>query len=76
VEKMKKEKNEMQEELTDAMHATFFISDEDDRKHRVWAAMNLEATDDYPIEEALRMMQVTMTDYELYADTYPDPGEE
>lgn len=27
------------DELTEAMHATFFVSDEEDRQHRVWAAM-------------------------------------
>ncbi len=71
---MLNQKNMMKEpieELTDEMHATFTISDETDRKHRVWASMNIEATGDYSIEEALEMQQVTMADYELYKETYP-----
>ena len=67
--------NEPIEELTDAMHATFFISDETDRKHRVWSSMELNAFDDYTLEEALEMQQVTMDDYYLYCDTYPKPRE-
>lgn len=69
-------KKEPMEELTDTMHATFNISDEDDRKFRVWSALEIEASGDYTLEEALKMQQVTMEDYYLYADTYPDPDEE
>lgn len=73
---MKNELTEPMDELTDKMHATFTISDESDRKFRVWAAQEIEAWGDYSLEEALKMQQVTMEDYYLYADTYPDPDEE
>lgn len=66
--------NEPMEELSDAMHATFTISDESDRKFRVWSSINLEA-EGYPLAEALHMQQVTMADYDLYCDTYPNPDE-
>ncbi len=59
------------DELTDAMHATFTISDETDMKHRVWTSMELEASGDYSLSEALEMQQVTMVDYEKYMNTYP-----
>lgn len=73
---MKDKLTEPMEELTDKMHSTFTISDESDRKFRVWSSMEIEATGDYSLEEALKMQQVTMEDYWLYCDTYPDPDEE
>lgn len=64
------------EELTEAMHATFFVSDEDDRMHRVWSAMRIYNAVGYPetLEKALSMQQVTMADYEKYKDTWPIQG--
>jgi hypothetical protein len=58
------------------MRDTFTISDEDDRKHRVWTALEIEAEGECTIEETLKMQQVTLEDYYLYADSYPDPDEE
>lgn len=63
------------DELTEKMHATFFVDDETDRMHRVWAAMRA-VNAGYPkkIEEALRHQQVTMADYEKHKDSYTLPG--
>lgn len=71
--KMNKKKNndpvEPIEELTDAMHATFTISDENDKKYRVWSAMGMNERHGYSIEDALRLQQVTFADYVRYKDT-------
>ena len=73
----KKKKNdpvEAMDELTEAMHATFWVTDEEDRKHRVWAAirhMNTGVGWPETLDETLSMQQVTMADYEKYKDTWP-----
>jgi len=61
---------EFPDELTEAMHATFTVSDETDRQHRVWAAVNLVAQG-YSDEEACRMTQVTVADFDALCHTYP-----
>jgi hypothetical protein len=68
--------NEMEEELTDAMHATFWVTEEEDREHRVWAALRIVNApgSTYSIEEAISLVQVTMVDYEKYKDSWPLPG--
>ena len=65
----------MQEELTDAMHETFTISDESDRKFRVWSVVELEAQG-VPVPEAVEKMQSSMADYELFKNTYPLPEDD
>lgn len=65
----------MQEELTDAMHETFTISDDSDRKFRVWSVVELEAKG-YPVPEACEMVQSSMEDYLLFRDTYPLPDDD
>jgi len=61
--------------LLDKMHSTFTISDESDRKFRVWSVVELEA-EDYPVAEAIEMMQSSMEDYLLFRDTYPLPEDD
>lgn len=74
VEMSKGKKNDQVEpieELTDAMHATFTISDENDKKYRVWSAIEMQEQTGWPIEDTLRMQQVKWADYEIYKDTQP-----
>lgn len=64
--------NEIPEELTEAMHATFTVSADVDRQHRVWTAVRLESQG-YPVAEACRMAQVAVADFEKLKHTYPLP---
>ena len=64
---------DIQEELTDAMHATFTVSVETDRRHRVWSVVELETTGGYSIADACSMMQVKVEDYYRLRHTYPLP---
>lgn len=57
------------EELTELMHSTFRISDENDKKYRVWSAMEINEQRGISIEEALAMQQVTIDDFEKYKGT-------
>lgn len=65
---------EVPEELTEAMHATFTVSDETDKRHRVWGAVRLESSG-YSIEDACSMSQVTVMDYYRLRHTYPLPDD-
>lgn len=66
-------KKQIPEELTEAMHSTFTVSDEVDLQHRVWGAVELETRDGYSIADACRMSQVTVMDYYRLRHTYPLP---
>lgn len=63
---------EFPDELTESMHATFTVSDEDDRKHRVWAAirMAIDDPDEYLLEDALALQQVTGEDFDRHVESF------
>lgn len=62
--------NEIPEELTEAMHATFTVSADVERQHRVWSAVEFEA-EGYSVKDACRMAQVAVADFERLKHTYP-----
>lgn len=66
-----KNNQSMPEELTELMHSTFFVSEEDDRRHRVWAAISAWEDGYYEtIDEALASQQVSIADFENHKDSY------
>ncbi|HAH24804.1 MAG TPA: hypothetical protein DCL77_13800 [Prolixibacteraceae bacterium] len=70
----KKKKNypvEPVEELTDAMHATFTISEEQDREHRVWSAVSVMEKTGWSLERVLNAMDITAKDFEKYKNSQP-----
>jgi len=59
------------EELTERMHSTFVVDKETEIKHRVWAAASMVYWNEYPLEDALRLSQVSLSDFEKYEKTWP-----
>ncbi|MDO9154507.1 MAG: hypothetical protein Q7U47_12540 [Paludibacter sp.] len=62
----------MKEELTDKMHSEFTIDRETEIQHSVWIAYEIMNEDKCSIEEAIKGMDITMSDFQKYKQSYLD----
>jgi len=61
----------MKDELTDEMHATFWVDEETDKMHRVWAVCRNVEDGSFTLEDGLRFSSLTLADFDKYHERWP-----
>lgn len=68
--------NKLPEELTAKMHSEFQVSDESDRKHITWSALDAIADGDMTKSEAMEEYGVTESDFMKYTAEWEELSDE